>query len=93
MIIDPTFDGQTFISWRDGERLQRQLAIVRTIMSDGEPHTLATLAAAAGCSTASASARVRDLRKAKFGGYRVTRTWLGNGVWSYCMSAPSPAAV
>jgi hypothetical protein len=90
MIDQPaSFDGASFQQWRDGERLQRQLSIIRTIMSDYEPHTLDTLAAAAGCSTASASARVRDLRKAKFGGYRVTRTWLGGGVWSYCMVAAS----
>jgi hypothetical protein len=29
------------------------------------------------------SARVRDLRKAKFGSHRVDRRYAGNGVWEY----------
>jgi hypothetical protein len=31
----------------------------------------------------SVSARVRDLRKDKFGSHRVDRRYAGNGVWEY----------
>lgn len=80
------FDGQTFIQWRDGERLSRQLAIVRSVMADGRPHTLAELAEAAGASVASVSARLRDFRKARFGAHIVTREYVGGGVWRYRMA-------
>lgn len=81
------FDGQTFIQWRDHERLSHQLAIVRSVMADGRPHTLAELAEAAGASVASVSARCRDLRKAKFGGHCIERSYVANGIWQYRMQA------
>lgn len=85
------FHGESFDPERDGKRLARQMAIVREVMGDGRPHTLDELAKAARCSTASASARCRDLRKAAHGGNIVTRAWLGNGVWSYTMFIRAPA--
>lgn len=81
-----TFDGASFDEERDGDRLRSQLNIVRRIMCDGRPHTLSELADAASCSVASASARVRDLRKDRFGGHRIDRTYAGNGVWLYRMA-------
>lgn len=81
----PDFDGETFDEKRDGARLQHQLSIVRDIMLDGRPHTLAELAEAAQCSTASSSARVRDLRKIKHGGHTISRTYIGGGVWQYTL--------
>jgi hypothetical protein len=63
------FDGATYVQERDGERLQSQLERVRRYMADGEWHALhkVVLATLPGTS-ASVSARVRDLRKAKHGG-------------------------
>ena len=78
-----TFDGRTFNERRDGARLRRKLDIVRRVMADGQPHTLRELARAAKCSTAGASARVRDLRKARYGGRCVLRSHVGRGVWVY----------
>lgn len=73
----------TLIPSRDSSRLARQLTLVRAAMSDGQPHTLAELARIAECSTASASARVRDLRKPRHGSHTVDRVWIGNGVFTY----------
>lgn len=80
------FDGESFDEARDGSRLRSQLGIVFRILCDGKPHTLDELAEAAGCSVASSSARVRDLRKDKFGGHRIHREYLGGGVWLYRMA-------
>lgn len=81
----------TLIPSRDASRLARQLALVRAAMSDGQPHTLAELARAASCSTASASARVRDLRKPRYGAHTVSRTYIDNGVWEYAIVPASVA--
>ena len=79
----PTFDGATYNAKRDGARLQRQLADVRAIMLDGQPHTLAEIARRTGHPEGSVSARIRDLRKPKFGGFRVLRQHVCAGLWSY----------
>jgi len=80
-------DGDTFNEARDGDRLRRQLDIIKAAMQDGNGHTLSELANLASCSTASASARVRDLRKLKHGGHTIGRAYMGKGVWSYAMIA------
>ena len=79
----PMFDGRTYAHSRDGQRLARQLDAVKAIMLDGKPHTLAELAEIAKGSTASVSARIRDLRKERFGGYQIDRDYLHDGVWEY----------
>lgn len=78
-----SFDGATFDPAQDGPRLSRQLAAVRTLMAYGEWRTLAEVAGAVGCSEASASARLRDLRKARFGGHMVERQRLTGGLYQY----------
>jgi hypothetical protein len=83
--MTPDFDGATYDEKRDKGRLQRQLTIIKEIMSDNQPHTLVELAEAAECMTTSASARVRDLRKTKHGGHTVTRKNIGGGVWEYTL--------
>jgi hypothetical protein len=69
------FDGATYVQERDGERLQSQLERVRRYMADGEWHALhkVVLATLPGTS-ASVSARVRDLRKAKHGRHQIERS-------------------
>ena len=84
-------DGYTFNEARDGDRLRRQLDVIKDAMGDGHPHTLAELARVAECSTASASARIRDMRKAKHGGAVIDRAYVGNGVWSYTTRVPKLA--
>ena len=83
MIDLPLFDGRTYNAGRDGSRLQAQLRAVRAFVSDGEWHTLSEISASTGHPEASVSARLRDLRKPKWGGYDVQRKYLGNGLHTY----------
>lgn len=80
------FDGETYEEGRDGKRLSRQLLAVRSLMADGEWRTLGEIAARVGCSEASASARLRDLRKTKFGAMTVDRSSRGRGLFAYRVS-------
>lgn len=77
------FDGTTYERERDHGRLYSQLLAVRDIMLDGRWRTLSQLSAETGDPEASISARLRDLRKPKFGGYVVERSYVSNGVWQY----------
>jgi hypothetical protein len=83
----PVMDGATFSEPEDGNRLRAQLAAVRAAMSDGEWHTLADLEKLTGAPQASVSARLRDLRKQKFGGHQIDRQRVedGNGLHEYRM--------
>jgi hypothetical protein len=83
--MTPTlFDGATFDEKRDGGRLQAQLETVRQLVIEQPTWwTLKWLSAATGYPEASVSARLRDLRKAKFGGYLVERKYISNGQWAY----------
>jgi len=82
---DTPFDGST-IALQDIPRLTGQLAKVKAAMSDGCWHTLADLQIASGASGAGVSARIRDLRKFKFGGYQIDRIRADGGIWLYRMS-------
>lgn len=80
-----TFDGATFDAARDGARLSSQLAQVQALMLDGRWRSLNAIVAAVGGNAAGISARLRDLRKPKFGHYDVQRRYLADGVWEYRM--------
>ena len=77
------FDGETYDPVLDGKRLSTQLERVRAIMEDGRFHSLSELADRAGGSEASVSARLRDLRKSKFGSNDVERKRERGGLWLY----------
>jgi len=77
------FDGVTFDPERDEERLNRQMRAVARFMSDGRVHTLFEIEEATGFPQASVSARLRDLRKPRFGKRTVERHYLGQGLWGY----------
>lgn len=79
----PMRDGSTFDLERDGKRLERQHDRVRDLMLDGYWRTLSEIARHTGAPEASVSARLRDLRKPRFGGYVVERKNLGGGTWKY----------
>lgn len=79
----PTFDGDTIDQARDGGRLRRQYNDVFRAMSDGKEWTLARLSARTGHPEASISARIRDMRKEKFGGHTVERRFICAGLYSY----------
>lgn len=69
------FDGKTFVRKHDASRLGALLGAVKRVMLDGQWRTLAEIHTAIGGlgTEASISARLRDLRKEKFGGLTVER--------------------
>jgi hypothetical protein len=91
------FDGATYDPDRDGERLTRQARLVFKLMRDGLWHTLPEISnrlARKGFHEPeqSLSARLRDLRKAKFGGHVVERRYVGDGLWQYRLLLPGAEA-
>jgi len=84
------FDGVTFDQAEDGPRLTTQLDRVRELMSDGRWHSLRWLADAVGGSEAGVSARIRDLRKVRFGARTVDRKRIDGGLWMYRLKPDDP---
>lgn len=82
------FDGLTFDPQQDQERLAGQLARVKGFMRDGGWQTLQEIAAAVGGSEAGVSARLRDLRKQRFGAYVVERRRVNGGLFEYRVLPP-----
>jgi len=77
------FDGATFDQDKDGPRLHRQLEVVKAWMLERGWHTLSEISAGTGEPEASVSARLRDLRKEKFGSYTVERRRRSVGLHEY----------
>ena len=78
------FDGDTYECEIDHDRLNTQLQSVKKLMADGDWRTLDDISAMIPGSIASISARLRDLRKTKFGGYTVERRRCGvAGLFEY----------
>lgn len=83
MSLSPVFDGPD-LTEADTARLGTQLDRVRLLMADGRWRSLHDIAIVAGGSEASISARLRDLRKSRFGGHTVERVRTTRpGVWHY----------
>lgn len=83
--------GDTYDETRDEPRLARQHQLVLDLMIDGRWRTLDRIAEATGEPPASVSARLRDLRKDRFGGWTVDREYLSDGIWQYRVLRPMPA--
>ncbi len=81
--ILPDFDGATYDRPRDHARLGSQLQRVGRLMLDGRWRTLAEIADTTGAPEASVSARLRDLRKDKFGGHVLEAECVQAGLWRY----------
>ena len=81
------FAGRTYVPERDHDRLRAQLGRVKAAMTDGAWHTLGDIAERTGDPEASVSARLRDLRKAKFGGHDIARRYVSRGLWEYRLAA------
>jgi hypothetical protein len=79
------FDGETFDPTQDFDRLKTQFDKVKHLMTT--PHgrwwTIPELVQLVGGSEASISARIRDLRKKKFGAFDVERHRRSGGLWEY----------
>lgn len=95
--INETFDGASFGAYPNEARLKVQLDRVRSLMFDGKWRTLEEISDAIEhstsqkCPTSSVSARLRDLRKSKFGAYTVKkRVREGHkGLWEYRVLFPA----
>jgi len=86
MVSGELFDGHTFDEKADKDRLSRQLELVRAAMLDGAWRTLEEIERLTGAPPASVSARLRDLRKPKFGSGKVDRRARGprsEGLFEY----------
>jgi hypothetical protein len=80
------FDGSTYEPELDKFRLSSQLERVVTVMNDKEWHTLQELVDRAGPGSMPAmSARLRDLRKERFGSYTIERRRISGGLFEYRM--------
>lgn len=77
------FDGSTYEHERDGSRLAEQTRAVFSVMKDGQFRTLSLIAQMTGAPEASVSARLRDLRKSRFGGHTVNRRYVCKGLFQY----------
>lgn len=82
-LAEPRFDGETYVHARDCARLAEQTSLVFDAMKDGVYRTLSAISKLTGAPEASVSARLRDLRKARFGGHAVNRQYLGHGLYQY----------
>lgn len=83
---DPgSFDGDTFDPEEDETRLRGQMARIYHAMRDGRWRTTEVIEAMTGDPAPSIQARIRDLRKEKFGAYEVEsrRDPKYRGVWWY----------
>lgn len=60
-------------------------AVLRT-MGDGDWWTLTALSAVTGAPEASVSARIRDLKKARFGSHKIESQYVRRGLWQYRMA-------
>lgn len=85
-------DGDTYEAMRDRKRLDKQMVRVFELMKDGVWRRKEQIVMVTGDDWASSGARLRDLRKAKFGGYRVDRRPIGNGAFEYRLLINKEAA-
>ena len=83
MLGIPHRDGVTFNVERDGKRLSLQHNRVLAALRDGEWWTLSELSAHTKDPEASVSARLRDLRKPRFGSHVIQREYVRQGLHRY----------
>lgn len=79
----PHFDGDDYQHNRDRFRLSGQIAEIYHLMKDGLWRTLEEISDLTGHPHASISAQLRNLRKARFGGYFVDREHIKDGLYKY----------
>lgn len=77
------FDGATYEPKQDKIRLNRQLQLVFDVIRSGRWLTLRDISQETGQPEASVSARLRDLRKDRFGAWHVERRRCDGGLFEY----------
>lgn len=85
------FDGRTYAPDRDYERLTGQLKAVYDVMRDGRWRTIPEIGATVIGSEAAISARLRDLRKDKYGAHEIQREHVHDGLWRYRLKVEDAA--
>jgi hypothetical protein len=79
----PHFSGADCNRMEDRERLTGQIKRIYDLMKDRQWRTLTQIAEHTCDPEASISAQLRNLRKARFGGYVVERQNCGGGLFQY----------
>lgn len=87
-LVEGDRHGATYDPKRDRRRLNGQAKRVFDFMLDGRWRTLREIADGAHCPEASASARLRDLRRQEFGAFTVEHENVGGGLWRYRLIVP-----
>jgi len=77
------FDGETIIPDEDNPRLGRQIERVFKAIKDGAWNSLASISKRTDSPESSVSARLRDLRKFKFGSHTIERKRHETGLHLY----------
>jgi hypothetical protein len=77
------FDGKTYDPALDEDRLATALGRIYDAMRDNGWWTLTQLAQVGRCTEAAASARIRDLRKIRFGSHHIEHVRVRGGLWRY----------
>ena len=90
-IYKEMFNGSDYMPKRDNERLKGQIKRIHALMIDGLPRTLSQIASVTGDPEASVSAQLRNLKKERFGGYRLEKDYKGNGLFAYRLLPPIPS--
>lgn len=83
-------DGATYDPELDQKRLATLFERVKSVMQDGRWRTLDELRATCGGSEASISARLRDLRKTRFGSHTINRRRVAGGLYEYRLILNQP---
>ena len=79
----PRFNGADYQPERDNARLTGQLRRIFECMEFGQWRTLPEIARLTGDPEASISAQLRHLRKPRFGGHKVNREYISDGLYRY----------
>lgn len=77
------FDGSTYERAKDCKRLNRQFDAVEKLMKDGKWRSLRDISLELDFPEASVSARLRDMRKPRFGAYVVERRRVDCDLFQY----------
>jgi hypothetical protein len=83
------FDGKTFDFLKDSPRLTSLLHKVLDYLKDGQYHSLHDIQVHCGGTECSVSARLRDLRKIKFGSHHIEAKREEGGLWTYRLNSNS----
>ena len=75
--------GPAYVPVRDEARLTAQLGAIWDYIRDQHWFTLAEVEGELGFPQASISAQLRHLRKSRFGGHRIIKRYIDNGLWEY----------